>query len=86
MDEQPDLVPASAQDKEMAGFDDAKDAMSETLSDRIAPAVASLKANFDLGNSEEANKLAKECITFLEVHGFWSRIVQDAQNYRVKNR
>ena len=60
--------------------------MSGTNSDRIAPAVASLKANFGIGDSVEANKQAKGCIRFLEAHGFWSHIMQDAQNYRVKNR
>ena len=34
--------------------------MSGTSSDRIAPAVASIKANFGIGDSVEANKQAKE--------------------------
>ena len=60
--------------------------MSETLSDRVKNAVAIFKANFELGDSQEANRHATECVTFLQAHGFWNRIMQEAQNYRVKNR
>ena len=60
--------------------------MRETHSGRIASSVACLKANFSIGNTEEANKHASESVTFLTAHGLWDRIMQDAESLRVKNR
>ena len=81
---QPILV--EAQDKAIVDIQVAKEAMCEELSDRVETAVASFKANFKLGKSQSANRLATECITFLQAHGCWNRIIQDAQNYRVQYR